>query len=163
MPTHTRWKSPNTHDTPAHSAARYISNPLKQQLPLSRMENWRFLLIQDSVKRQAVGIWGCRSCKKVIAGGAWTVATTTAATVRRYASTLFSHIFGYFCSQKCLFVQYNSSIARPDRGIGPFHSRFLFYDLCPTTFIVARMYIESLWHATWTPSDVLARNLSGCG
>lgn len=100
MPTHTRWKSPNTHDTPAHSAARYISNPLKQQLPLSRMENWRFLLIQDSVKRQAVGIWGCRSCKKVIAGGAWTVATTTAATVRRYASTLFSHIFGWFLLTK---------------------------------------------------------------
>ncbi|KAI6024435.1 putative RPL43B-60S large subunit ribosomal protein [Pisolithus marmoratus] len=37
---------------------------------------------QDSVKRQAVGIWHCRSCKKTIAGGAWTVATTAAATVR---------------------------------------------------------------------------------
>ncbi|KAI6010686.1 putative RPL43B-60S large subunit ribosomal protein, partial [Pisolithus orientalis] len=36
----------------------------------------------DSVKRQAVGIWSCRSCKKTIAGGAWTVATTAAATVR---------------------------------------------------------------------------------
>ena len=38
---------------------------------------------QDSVKRTAVGIWHCRSCKKTIAGGAWTVATTAAATVRR--------------------------------------------------------------------------------
>ncbi|KAI5984319.1 60S ribosomal protein L37 [Pisolithus albus] len=37
---------------------------------------------KDSVKRQAVGIWRCRSCKKTIAGGAWTVATTAAATVR---------------------------------------------------------------------------------
>nr|VWO96940.1 PacC [Ganoderma boninense] len=37
---------------------------------------------QDSVKRQAVGIWKCSSCKKVIAGGAWTVSTTAAATVR---------------------------------------------------------------------------------
>ncbi|KAF8552245.1 putative 60S ribosomal protein L37a, partial [Imleria badia] len=32
--------------------------------------------------RTAVGIWHCRSCKKTIAGGAWTVATTAAATVR---------------------------------------------------------------------------------
>ncbi|KAM5534683.1 hypothetical protein V8D89_011695 [Ganoderma adspersum] len=37
---------------------------------------------KDSVKRQAVGIWKCSSCKKVIAGGAWTVSTTAAATVR---------------------------------------------------------------------------------
>ena len=42
------------------------------------------LVFQDSVKRQAVGIWGCKSCKKVVAGGAWTVSTTAAATVRRY-------------------------------------------------------------------------------
>jgi len=37
---------------------------------------------KDSVKRTNVGIWECRSCKKVIAGGAWTVSTTAAATVR---------------------------------------------------------------------------------
>ncbi|KAA1122294.1 60S ribosomal protein L43 [Puccinia graminis f. sp. tritici] len=37
---------------------------------------------QDTVKRSAVGIWDCRSCRKVIAGGAWTVSTTAAATVR---------------------------------------------------------------------------------
>ncbi|KIM90543.1 hypothetical protein PILCRDRAFT_812294 [Piloderma croceum F 1598] len=37
---------------------------------------------KDSVKRTAVGIWNCSSCKKVIAGGAWTVSTTAAATVR---------------------------------------------------------------------------------
>ncbi|KAI0766596.1 60S ribosomal protein L37 [Trametes elegans] len=37
---------------------------------------------KDSVKRQAVGIWKCSSCKKVIAGGAWAVSTTAAATVR---------------------------------------------------------------------------------
>ena len=35
------------------------------------------------MKRQAVGIWKCSACKKVIAGGAWTVSTTAAATVRR--------------------------------------------------------------------------------
>ncbi|KZS94319.1 ribosomal protein L37ae [Sistotremastrum niveocremeum HHB9708] len=37
---------------------------------------------KDSVKRSAVGIWNCHSCRKVIAGGAWTVSTTAAATVR---------------------------------------------------------------------------------
>ncbi|CAG8559216.1 15497_t:CDS:2 [Funneliformis caledonium] len=37
---------------------------------------------KDTVKRKAVGIWHCRACKKVLAGGAWTVSTTTAATVR---------------------------------------------------------------------------------
>ncbi|KAF9525360.1 ribosomal L37ae protein family-domain-containing protein [Crepidotus variabilis] len=37
---------------------------------------------KDSVKRTAVGIWHCRACKKTIAGGAWSVSTTAAATVR---------------------------------------------------------------------------------
>lgn len=26
---------------------------------------------RDSVKRTAVGIWKCKGCKKVVAGGAW--------------------------------------------------------------------------------------------
>ena len=38
---------------------------------------------KDSVKRTAVGIWHCKACKKTTAGGAWTVSTTAAATVRR--------------------------------------------------------------------------------
>ncbi|KAI8803494.1 ribosomal protein L37ae [Cladochytrium replicatum] len=37
---------------------------------------------KDSVKRTSVGIWKCRACAKVLAGGAWTVTTTAAATVR---------------------------------------------------------------------------------
>ncbi|PPQ90753.1 hypothetical protein CVT25_010142 [Psilocybe cyanescens] len=37
---------------------------------------------KDSVKRTAVGIWHCSACKKTIAGGAWSVSTTAAATVR---------------------------------------------------------------------------------
>ncbi|GAK64580.1 60S ribosomal protein L37 [Moesziomyces antarcticus] len=37
---------------------------------------------KDSVKRKAVGIWECRACKKVMAGGAWTLSTSAAATVR---------------------------------------------------------------------------------
>ncbi|KAL8656442.1 MAG: hypothetical protein Q9210_000235 [Variospora velana] len=35
-----------------------------------------------SVKRHSVGIWTCRSCKKTVAGGAWTVSTPAAATTR---------------------------------------------------------------------------------
>ncbi|KZV72255.1 60S ribosomal protein L37 [Peniophora sp. CONT] len=37
---------------------------------------------KDAVKRKAVGIWNCNSCHKSIAGGAWTLTTTAAATVR---------------------------------------------------------------------------------
>ncbi|KAJ8085342.1 60S ribosomal protein L43 [Marasmius tenuissimus] len=37
---------------------------------------------KDTVRRKAVGIWHCSSCRKTIAGGAWTVSTTAAATVR---------------------------------------------------------------------------------
>ncbi|BFZ60421.1 60S ribosomal protein L43 [Saitoella coloradoensis] len=37
---------------------------------------------KDAVKRQAVGIWSCKGCKKVMAGGAWNLSTTAAATVR---------------------------------------------------------------------------------
>ncbi|KAJ4473611.1 ribosomal L37ae protein family-domain-containing protein, partial [Lentinula aciculospora] len=45
---------------------------------------------KDSVKRQAVGIWSCGSCRKVIAGGAWSVSTTAAATVRSYVFLKFN-------------------------------------------------------------------------
>jgi large subunit ribosomal protein L37Ae len=34
------------------------------------------------VTRKAVGIWNCKGCRKTVAGGAWTVSTTAAATVR---------------------------------------------------------------------------------
>ncbi|KAK4221620.1 ribosomal protein L37ae [Podospora fimiseda] len=37
---------------------------------------------KDSVRRSAVGIWNCKSCKKVLAGGAYTVATPAAAAMR---------------------------------------------------------------------------------
>ncbi|KAK1769367.1 ribosomal protein L37ae [Phialemonium atrogriseum] len=37
---------------------------------------------KNSVKRQSTGIWGCRSCKRVTAGGAYTVSTPAAAAMR---------------------------------------------------------------------------------
>ncbi|KAH7816286.1 putative 60S ribosomal protein L37a-2 [Monocercomonoides exilis] len=36
---------------------------------------------KDSVKRKAVGIWECKSCKKVIAGGAWQLCTSAASDI----------------------------------------------------------------------------------
>ena len=37
---------------------------------------------KDSVKRASVGIWNCSACKKVVAGGAYILATAQAAQVR---------------------------------------------------------------------------------
>ena len=37
---------------------------------------------KDNVKRAVVGIWKCKSCRKTMAGGAWTMTTPAAATVR---------------------------------------------------------------------------------
>eukprot|EP00979_Chaetoceros_neogracilis_P016012 scaffold6860_cov297-Chaetoceros_neogracile.AAC.10 len=37
---------------------------------------------KDSVKRSCVGIWDCKSCKKTIAGGAYSLSTASAVTVR---------------------------------------------------------------------------------
>ncbi|CAI9728267.1 ribosomal L37a [Octopus vulgaris] len=37
---------------------------------------------KDAVKRKAVGIWNCKSCRKIVAGGAWSYSTTAAVTVR---------------------------------------------------------------------------------
>ncbi|ETV87084.1 ribosomal protein L37a [Aphanomyces astaci] len=37
---------------------------------------------KDSVKRESTGIWKCKSCHKVTAGGAYLLNTPSAATVR---------------------------------------------------------------------------------
>ncbi|GJQ72420.1 structural constituent of ribosome [Trypoxylus dichotomus] len=37
---------------------------------------------KDAMKRSCVGIWSCKRCKRVVAGGAWVYSTTAAATVR---------------------------------------------------------------------------------
>ena len=37
---------------------------------------------KNSIKRIAIGIWKCKKCKKCIAGGAWSLHTQAALTVR---------------------------------------------------------------------------------
>lgn len=37
---------------------------------------------KKTVKRDSTGIWTCKACKKSVAGGAYTVSTSAAATVR---------------------------------------------------------------------------------
>ncbi|MGK3734084.1 MAG: large subunit ribosomal protein L37Ae [Bacillariaceae sp.] len=37
---------------------------------------------KDTVKRTCVGIWNCRSCRKTVAGGAYTLSTPSAITTR---------------------------------------------------------------------------------
>lgn len=37
---------------------------------------------KQSVKRRAAGVWDCGSCKRVMAGGAYTLSTASGVTVR---------------------------------------------------------------------------------
>jgi large subunit ribosomal protein L37Ae len=37
---------------------------------------------KNTVKRTCVGIWHCKSCRKTVAGGAYTMSTASAVTVR---------------------------------------------------------------------------------
>ncbi|PAA62966.1 hypothetical protein BOX15_Mlig032511g1 [Macrostomum lignano] len=37
---------------------------------------------KDALRRQAVGIWHCRGCRKTLAGGAYVCSTTAAVTTR---------------------------------------------------------------------------------
>ncbi len=39
-------------------------------------------IAQDAVRRSAVGVWKCRGCRKIMAGGAWTLSTSAAVAVR---------------------------------------------------------------------------------
>jgi len=41
-----------------------------------------FVCVQYSIKRVATGIWGCKACGKVQAGGAYVLNTASSVTVR---------------------------------------------------------------------------------
>lgn len=62
---------------------------LVRKIEISQHSKYRCVFCgKDSVKRQCVGIWECKSCRKVIAGGAYTLSTPSAVTVRSNISRL---------------------------------------------------------------------------
>ena len=64
---------------------RYGSSLRKQVKKMEISQHSKFTCMfcgKDTVKRTNVGIWNCRSCGKVLAGGAYTMNTAQAATVR---------------------------------------------------------------------------------
>lgn len=56
---------------------------LVKKVEVSQHSTYRCVFCgKDSVKRTCVGIWECKSCRKVVAGGAYTLSTPSAVTVR---------------------------------------------------------------------------------
>ena len=55
---------------------RYGASLRKQVKKMEITQHARYICTfcgKNTVKRQAVGIWVCRPCRKTVAGGAWTV------------------------------------------------------------------------------------------
>ena len=56
---------------------------LMRKIEVSQHSTYRCAFCgKTSVKRTCVGIWNCKSCRKVVAGGAYTLSTASAITVR---------------------------------------------------------------------------------
>jgi large subunit ribosomal protein L37Ae len=56
---------------------------LVRKIEVSQHSTYRCVFCgKDNVKRTCVGIWECKSCHKVVAGGAYTLSTAPAITVR---------------------------------------------------------------------------------
>ena len=57
-------------------SARYGASLRKQVKKMEITQHARYTCTfcgKETVKRHSVGIWKCKSCKKTVAGGAWTV------------------------------------------------------------------------------------------
>lgn len=64
---------------------RYGASLRKQAKKIEMQQHAKFLCPfcgSKTVRRVAVGIWGCRHCKKTVAGGAWSMTTAAALTAR---------------------------------------------------------------------------------
>jgi large subunit ribosomal protein L37Ae len=56
---------------------------LVRKIEVSQHSSYRCAFCgKDNVKRTCVGIWECKSCRRVIAGGAYTLSTASAITAR---------------------------------------------------------------------------------
>jgi large subunit ribosomal protein L37Ae len=56
---------------------------LVRKIEVSQHSTYRCVFCgKDNVKRTNVGIWECKSCRKVVAGGAYSLSTPSAITVR---------------------------------------------------------------------------------
>jgi len=51
---------------------------------------------KDAVKRKAVGIWSCGSCRKTVAGGAWLVRSVPTSSLPPPFHPLQIHFSSYF-------------------------------------------------------------------
>ncbi|KAA8564081.1 hypothetical protein EYC84_012068 [Monilinia fructicola] len=64
---------------------RYGASLRKQVKKMEITQHARYVCTfcgKTTVKRHSVGIWDCKSCKKTVAGGAYTVTTPAAAAMR---------------------------------------------------------------------------------
>ena len=54
-----------------------ITQHARYLCPFCGKVKWNYdkllILFQQSVRRVSVGIWGCKACGKIIAGGAWSL------------------------------------------------------------------------------------------
>ncbi|KAH9776886.1 60S ribosomal protein L37a-1 [Citrus sinensis] len=68
-----------------HNGTRYGASLRKQIKKMEVSQHSKYFCEfcgKYAVKRKAVGIWGCKDCGKVKAGGAYTLNTASAVTVR---------------------------------------------------------------------------------
>ena len=121
------WAAPLTPHFPLHTAGkygtRYGASLRKESKKMEISQRARYTCTfcgKDSVKRTAVGIWECKACRKTVAGGAWTVSTTAAATVRRWVAIRRAGGFAHAVDADVVIrtsLQHDEASPRAGRGI----------------------------------------------